>query len=154
MKKIIFFVSFLLIWISFSYADTTTITKVTYSWNLTKDTLISIYWNNFEDCDKVKINWEEQKIKDVNKSKITFNFKNNIIDNWTIEIICDTEKYYTDYNFPYISKVSLWQDLLITISWNNFWEFWNAIVKWWSFEKQIWSNTQIVWKLPNTINSN
>jgi hypothetical protein len=82
------------------------ITKISYVWNLSEDTEISIEWKEMLNCADLKIEWNPIKIYSKSDTKITYLFKTNKIVSWKISLICNWEEIKSRINFPFINKTN------------------------------------------------
>lgn len=158
MKKILLFllINFLLISKIFAIDDVLEITKVSYNWNLSNDTIINLSWKNFINCTNITIDDKIIPIKLVNSTKIDFSFSDLNLYSWSFLLNCWWKKYSYNFSFPYIYKwnYNIWSlERKIEIEWFNL-DNWSLVVNWWSFSKDNWSIYNIVWKLPESLTSN
>ena len=162
MKKLsILFIIFLsLYWLNYSYASTKNIANIksiTYSWHLWDNTLIEINWSNFNNCSEFKINTKNLKINDINNSKITYKYINNIDFNWNINFICNDEIISSNFSFPYISDYKI-KNLSTNRDITLFWEWFEdtSSINFNDWKKIVINNvfnTYIEWNIPEIITS-
>lgn len=154
MKNKILWLLAIMLLISTTYADQETtqdsvISNLSYNWYLNEDTIIDIYWKDFDKCDNLWTLTKDIKISSKDNFRITFNYSELDKNSWTLRLTCDWKVNSLVYNFPYIKSVSWIKDWKITsnisILWENFWENPSVSGDNIVFEKSFSNSEKIVW---------
>ncbi len=158
LQKIIIFINiFFLSFISAFWEGNSTITSISYSWNLIEDVVVNLNWTNLSSCFKLQINRVDVDMLSVSESRVTFSYlKYNKILKWNIVLNCSSWEVIYEYKWPYINWATINKPdySSITIEWTNLWTSWNVVLDWWNFSYSSWQDNKITWNLPESLSSN
>lgn len=155
-KFLVFFVSlYLLQWYVSASDNHTKINSIKYTWYLWDNTLITIDWENFNNCSKIAIDNNAIVTQSISENKITYLFWDNIDYKWVITLNCDWLYASENFEFPYIENAFLNNNLWnweIRVMWKNFLSGSKALFElWWTLSINSMSTNSIVWKFPSTL---
>ena len=154
--KIFFsFLSYLLfIWLALA-SDKPEITWISYTGNLSKDTIIDVKWTNLEKCNNLIIWDKDIKIENKTNTNIKYNFSDSMLYSWVLYLDCENIKINRFFDFPYINTINWFKesnfDGSLTINWQWFWKSPRVSVDWKNFSINYSSDRMILWKIPSDI---